>query len=322
LLNPSIMLGEPPELQPQYQGRSYVRQDPHSSHSAKHAIQNQFFNPFYDPDQTNFTIYPDLHHSTIQLWTGYWLRYCKDPLGYEYYFPEQSHTLHRKAMDYLSDMNVMQDFKLRTENKNENTIQTFQKEFRNMYQEIDILKGKCEEWRMRYETDTGALMDICEKQKEELHRWSGGLPNTTIPLETPQPRETVQTKKQVESRGTDQGEKDESIETIKRECESWKQKCLELQVEVLQKKRTQTLQGDNNTEIDKDQEMDKMKKYVLQLQSTIMQQRQQIQQLQQDQQSNGSDNNQPLKRVDSWESINSTWRAVSGANEGEQGVRK
>jgi myotubularin-related protein 1/2 len=28
LLNPSIMLGEPPELQPQYQGRSYVRQDP------------------------------------------------------------------------------------------------------------------------------------------------------------------------------------------------------------------------------------------------------------------------------------------------------
>jgi hypothetical protein len=270
------MLSEAPELQPQYQGRTYGRQDPHASHSAKHAIQNQFFNPFYDPDQTNYTLYPDLHHSSIVLWTGYWLRYGKDPLGYEYHFLEPSQALHRKAMDYLSDMNVMQDFKLRIESKNESTIQTFQKEFRNMYQEIDQLKGKAEDWRIRYENDTGSLMEICQKQKEELQKWSSG---------------------KTESKDTS------DLETVKRECESWKQKCLELQVETMQHKRSQTLQGENGEPVtDKDLELEKLQKYVLQLQNTIMQQRQQIQE-----QNGGA----PLKRVDSWESVNSTWRTVS-----------
>lgn len=329
LLNPCIMLNEPPELQPQYQGKVYGRQDPHSTHSAKHAIQNQFFNPFYDPDQTNYTLYPDLRHSSIRLWTGYWLRFAKDPLGYDYHFPDPAQTLHHKAMDYLSDMNVMQKFKLRIESKNEATVQTFQKEFRNMYQEIDEYKSKCDEWRLRYETDTGSLMALCEKQKEELLKWQNGEHGVILNNKNEQEQSlAASTSKNITSScnkaqdGSSQNRVDDSddpVEMTRKECESWKQKCLELQVEVLQRKRALTLNGEDSGEggTDKDLEVDRLKKYVLQLQSTIMQQRQQLQQQQQQnsQQSNSKQASVAIKRVDSWESVNDTWRTVSGDNE-------
>jgi myotubularin-related protein 1/2 len=324
LLNPGIMLGEPPELQPQYQGRSYGRHDL-SSHTTKNSIQNQFFNPFYDPDQTNYTIFPDLRHSSIRLWTGYWLRFGKDPLGYEYHFPDPSHTIHRKAMDYLSDMNVMQDFKLRIETKNEATVQTFQKEFRNMYQEIDQLKSKCDEWRLRWEADTGALLSLCEKQREELQRWSGSiLPNTEQSdilerFKKNDEQQQQQQQQQQETKSVDialNDSKDTSIddiELLRKECEAWKQKCLELQVDILQKKRARTLRRENGHESTNDKELEKLKSYVLQLQGTIMQQRQQLQQ----QQNMKNNEGKGAHRTDSsdWDSIDHTWRTVSGVND-------
>jgi len=127
-----------------------------------------YMNPFYDPENTTYVIYPDLRHSSIQLWSTYWLRYSKDPNGYEYYGYTPLQTLQRRANEIIADMNKMQEVKALSESKNEATVQTFQREFKNMWEEIQKLKKQNEELEEKYKHDTAALLDMCEKQKEEL----------------------------------------------------------------------------------------------------------------------------------------------------------
>ncbi|EFC43042.1 myotubularin-related [Naegleria gruberi] len=136
-----------------------------------------YLNPFYDPDNTTYVIYPDLRHSSIQLWSTYWLRYAKDPNGYEYYGYTPLHTLQIRANEIIADMNKLQEIKALSESKNEATVQTFQREFKNMWEEIQRLKKKNEELEEKYKRDTEALIDLCEKQKEELSNYANTQQN-------------------------------------------------------------------------------------------------------------------------------------------------
>ncbi|KAG2379306.1 hypothetical protein C9374_007445 [Naegleria lovaniensis] len=222
-----------------------------------------YLNPFYDPENTTYTIYPDLRHSSIQLWSTYWLRYAKDPAGYEYFGYTPLHTLQIRANEIIADMNRMQEIKLLSESKNEATVQTFQREFKNMWEEIQKLKKKNEELEEKYKHDTEALIDICDKQKEELSLYSRTSSTDQI-LESIKKKEKTPVKEKEESTPISNS----NLETNKsNEVEQLKEKVSQLQLELLNstKPGTSVANGGNNSQ----SEIEKLKSYITHLEETI-----------------------------------------------------
>ncbi|KAF0979252.1 hypothetical protein FDP41_001595 [Naegleria fowleri] len=230
-----------------------------------------YLNPFYDPENTTYTIYPDLRHSSIQLWSTYWLRYAKDPAGYEYFGYTPLHTLQIRANEIIADMNRMQEIKLLSESKNEATVQTFQREFKNMWEEIQKLKKKNEELEEKYKHDTEALVDICEKQKEELSLYSRTSSTDQI-LESIKKKENTPVKEKEEpttlSNLENRKNSEPGVEQLKKEIEEWKEKVSQLQLELLNttKPSTTAVNGNNSQQ---QSEIEKLKSYITHLEETI-----------------------------------------------------
>jgi hypothetical protein len=293
---------------------------------------DQFYNPFYDPEQTLYTLYPDLRHSSTTLWSGYWLRFSKEPNGYEYYFPDSDRLLHHRAMDFLRDVQQMQEYKNRAESKNEATVMTFQREFKSMWEQIEILTKKEMEWKLRYETDTNSLLEMCEKQRDELSKWR----NTSVEAEQIRNIQSIhdaqlqqsssstssssETNKDNNTSETTEKQKkddtDENVESLVRDRDNWKKKALDFQVELLNMKNQSTPKS-------KDEEITRLQQYISHLESTLQLQQQKhmslsprsASQIPTNRNSGGAspvtDAIQMFERrssTEKWNSVNETWR--------------
>ncbi|KAL9642592.1 hypothetical protein ABK040_011157 [Willaertia magna] len=231
-----------------------------------------YVNPFYDPENTNMIIYYDLRHSSLNLWSTYWLRYAKDPNGYEYYGSTPITKLQSRADQILLDITKLQEVKSLSESKNEATVQTFQREFKNMWEEIQTLKKKNSELEDKYKQDTEALLDLCEKQKEELQVLNKSkrhgmmlLEDNSDKKEEPLIDNTTILNNNTSitiNGGNNNNEKNDDLDQVKRERDIWREKAVQLQLELLNNKPT-TSSNSNNSEVEK------LKQYIRSLEETI-----------------------------------------------------
>jgi hypothetical protein len=113
-------------------------------------------------ENTKEILYPDLKNSSIMLWSGYWLR------------NSQLHFLQERGVSLIKEINNKNKQKNENEKLNEETVNTFQFEFKNMTEEIKKLKSENLEWMNKWNNDTTSLLNLCEKQKIEINKWSNG----------------------------------------------------------------------------------------------------------------------------------------------------
>lgn len=205
--------------------------------------REHFMNPFFAPEQTSDVIYPDTKQASLALWSGYFLRFAKDqkfdqpptppnskePTGPMIKFERPELVINDRGISLLEYIQKM-------EVKNEATVSTFQRELKSMWIQIDDLKAKNNDWKMRYETDITQLLELCEQQREELSKWTNEPTNTTAKIHlfsNPVSLDGLSDKKEI---GTSNSNKE--LEEMKKERDEWKQKALHLQVEVLAKKES------------------------------------------------------------------------------------
>jgi FtsZ-binding cell division protein ZapB len=125
--------------------------------------KKKFTNPFFDQINTNYTIYPDLRNSSVILWNGYWLRDTNFKI-----LQERGLLL----INEISSKTIQKDEK---EKLNQETVNIFQSELKNIIDENNKLKIENNDWQERWKNDTNSLLELCEKQKIELNKWSKGI---------------------------------------------------------------------------------------------------------------------------------------------------
>ncbi len=237
----------------------------------------QYLNPFYDPEHTNTTIYPDLRQSSITLWTGYWLRYAKEPNGYEYHFPSGSKILQAGGMAMRAELNQMNQYKANADLTNETTVQLFQREFANMRQEVLALIKQKEDMKIQHEHERSSYIELCEKQRKELSKWeslsqNGSLPSPVLRVDQQKSEEQQRDVTHSTSSTTDdqashqeKTDKDALLEEITNERDVWKKKALDLQVEIMSSKGLDHSDNSAHTEVDH------LKRQIVELEKTVAQ---------------------------------------------------
>lgn len=140
-----------------------------NSDNAKNTAR--FKNPFYDPEQTSQTIMPDCRQIAMQFWSGHYLRFSKI-LAAQEYSKDPSLVLMDRGFDILDEINKVEETYQTELRKNEATVATFQREFKSLLVEMEQVKRDKQTLQEKYDHDTAALLDMCEKQKEELDHWS------------------------------------------------------------------------------------------------------------------------------------------------------
>jgi len=227
---------------------------------------DQYLNPFYDPELTSNPIYPDLRHASIHLWSGYWLRYAKEPNGYEYLSPSASKILQSRGMAIKSELSQMNQYKANAEHTNETTVQLFQREFATMRHEIIELGKQKEDLKKQYEIQLLSYVELCEKQRKELSKWENAT-STYVSQENNQKVEIHHNDNgSSEEQTEEKTDKDAQLEEVASERDVWKKKALDLQVELLNSKAV-----DNHADDDMQKEVAHLKQYIAHLEKTLLQ---------------------------------------------------
>jgi hypothetical protein len=131
--------------------------------------KKKFYNAYYD-SSTKVTLTVDVRPCAISLWNGYWLRFSVDPVK-KTNFTNPQHLLQHKGMDLFKKSLEFEEIKRIENDKNEETVSTFQMEVKELRDELNVLRKSEKQWKSKWETDTNSLLSLCDNQKKELEKW-------------------------------------------------------------------------------------------------------------------------------------------------------
>jgi len=204
------------------------------------------------------------------------MRYEKDDNGIEYSFPPPSSVLCERGLEIVDHLNKTIELKHKVELRNDHTVETFQKELKLLIEENSKLKKMNQEIEDRYNTDTTALLELCEELRKELLTFDPMFkgPTKYTEMTTNLKRKSIKEKtikekeqsnlKEEPKKTVENEEYIKIIEQLTKERDQWKQKALELQVDCLAKTKT----TEDNVKLEKyEKELKALKDYIQQLET-------------------------------------------------------